>query len=485
MLSVAKARLDSPGALLSTAAGSTLAGGSSVKPRDTSPPGHAATGPSLDEATASDATDEADVEAAAEAEGADQAADALPPALAIASAPPTINELNQLLLSGLNTRSLGEKHASHARDRRASDARANESQHDESESAEQPSHDEGMPSRKTEAADPRGASTSSTSPSNAERTAGKHASHDTQADATNNQSGDSDLRDERKNGRSGAETSSSSHASGITGDASSAGSRSNGAEAALAALKPLELPRMQASIEPKSSTNPGITGLGTTGAKSPAGSAEFARAAQAGSLMSARTTDAKQDERRVSLQLLRGVATALAKDPSGGSALITLRPESLGEVKVRVDVRGGVVTATFDSDNKVAHDLLGKSVVELRERLEAQGLTIDRLDVRLRDEQQVPSQNVPVHVSGTDAQDKARETPDGTVQDAPNHPAEHHEEPGGAGTSRDGSRHDSAGTPNSHRDDRAQRSESAEPVHEDLGVSDPAWRVSGFIDAIA
>lgn len=94
----------------------------------------------------------------------------------------------------------------------------------------------------------------------------------------------------------------------------------------------------------------------------------------------------------VSIQMMRSVAAgaqrAAAHAASEGqtdSAILSLRPEALGPVKVRVDVRDGVVSASFESGNDMAHDLLKSSVADLREQLESRGITVDRLDVNLRE----------------------------------------------------------------------------------------------------
>lgn len=62
-------------------------------------------------------------------------------------------------------------------------------------------------------------------------------------------------------------------------------------------------------------------------------------------------------------------------------ARITLFPEQLGQVDVRISVQNGQLTALFVADTAAAKDLLENQLGQLRSALQSQGLQIDKLEV--------------------------------------------------------------------------------------------------------
>lgn len=68
--------------------------------------------------------------------------------------------------------------------------------------------------------------------------------------------------------------------------------------------------------------------------------------------------------------------------PNGGSMRIRLDPPELGAVRIHVEMRDGVMTASFETTSDQATKLLSHSLGELKTSLEAQGVSIDRLHVR-------------------------------------------------------------------------------------------------------
>ncbi|CAH1197848.1 hypothetical protein PAECIP111893_01008 [Paenibacillus plantiphilus] len=62
-------------------------------------------------------------------------------------------------------------------------------------------------------------------------------------------------------------------------------------------------------------------------------------------------------------------------------ARITLFPEQLGQVDVRISVQNGQLTAMFVAETAVAKDLLENQLGQLRSALQSQGLQIDKLEV--------------------------------------------------------------------------------------------------------
>lgn len=79
-------------------------------------------------------------------------------------------------------------------------------------------------------------------------------------------------------------------------------------------------------------------------------------------------------------QLSRGLAAAVAQ--RGGRITLRLTPQALGDVRIDMTVREGVVSAQFEASTGEARELLGRSLEHLREVLHAKGLHVDRLEVR-------------------------------------------------------------------------------------------------------
>lgn len=72
-------------------------------------------------------------------------------------------------------------------------------------------------------------------------------------------------------------------------------------------------------------------------------------------------------------QLTQGNGTTEAK--------LTLNPEHLGQVDIRIIMQNGQVTAQFMTENGMARDLLDNQMSQLRQALHSQGLQVDRLEV--------------------------------------------------------------------------------------------------------
>jgi len=68
--------------------------------------------------------------------------------------------------------------------------------------------------------------------------------------------------------------------------------------------------------------------------------------------------------------------------PNGGSMHIRLDPPELGALAVQIDVRDGVVTASFQTSNDQATRLLSHSLTQLRTTLESAGITVEKLQVQ-------------------------------------------------------------------------------------------------------
>ena len=68
--------------------------------------------------------------------------------------------------------------------------------------------------------------------------------------------------------------------------------------------------------------------------------------------------------------------------PHGGSMQIRLDPPELGALQVMVEIRDGVMTAMFQTSNDEATRLLSHSLNQLKHVLEAQGVSVEKLQVQ-------------------------------------------------------------------------------------------------------
>jgi flagellar hook-length control protein FliK len=79
--------------------------------------------------------------------------------------------------------------------------------------------------------------------------------------------------------------------------------------------------------------------------------------------------------------------------PDGGSMDIHLSPPDLGAMRVRVEVRDGAITASFQAADEQTAKLLSHSLGDLKTALEAQGVSVEKLHVSQMPREQQPSQN--------------------------------------------------------------------------------------------
>ena len=94
----------------------------------------------------------------------------------------------------------------------------------------------------------------------------------------------------------------------------------------------------------------------------------------------------------------------VAVDGSASSARIVLSPPELGQVQIQLHYGADGVSASLTADHPDAAQALGQSSGELRRSLEAQGITVNTIDV--------------TH-TGADGQPGARRDPDPTPTPAP------------------------------------------------------------------
>lgn len=87
----------------------------------------------------------------------------------------------------------------------------------------------------------------------------------------------------------------------------------------------------------------------------------------------------KPEQGEFSRQLERGIQAVLRQQ--GGSVTMRLRPDSLGDLRIQLNLSGGDVTARFDAREESARRLLEQSVDQLRSALEARGLRVGRIEI--------------------------------------------------------------------------------------------------------
>jgi flagellar hook-length control protein FliK len=92
--------------------------------------------------------------------------------------------------------------------------------------------------------------------------------------------------------------------------------------------------------------------------------------------------------------------------PNGGTMQLRLDPPELGAIQVRVEMHNGVMTASFETSNDQASRLLSHSLGDLRSALEAQGVSVQKLQV---------SQSPKQQSSSGDAQKDGSQTPQDTA----------------------------------------------------------------------
>ncbi len=103
------------------------------------------------------------------------------------------------------------------------------------------------------------------------------------------------------------------------------------------------------------------------------------------------------------------------------TALIRLKPAELGEVKIELTVREGVVHGKLEVESIAARNLLEGHLAELRGSLADEGLEIGRFEVNVRDGGEGPQQRLSSDRSGGTEGDPSAEQgeDDGSEQDTP------------------------------------------------------------------
>ncbi len=98
-----------------------------------------------------------------------------------------------------------------------------------------------------------------------------------------------------------------------------------------------------------------------------------------------KASKSRQSEIADRARLIHRISKAFQKlGIDGGQVRLKMHPEDLGTVQLEMKINGRSVTASVTADSEEAARLLQDQLPELRQRLESQGLTVDRLQVEQR-----------------------------------------------------------------------------------------------------
>lgn len=87
------------------------------------------------------------------------------------------------------------------------------------------------------------------------------------------------------------------------------------------------------------------------------------------------------DAQSVTQAVARGLAAAAAQ--KGGSITMRLIPETLGQVRIQMDLVQGSVSVRIETSGAAAQGLLNQNLAMLRQSLESKGLAVNRISVDL------------------------------------------------------------------------------------------------------
>jgi len=127
-------------------------------------------------------------------------------------------------------------------------------------------------------------------------------------------------------------------------------------------------------------------------------------------------------------RILRFVRTQLGPDRT--RATLRLDPPELGNVRLRMDLHKDVLLLRIDTQTPLAHRLLSEQIESLRDRLEAAGIQLERVEIRPPTATEAPSPDMPpepdARQAGRDgsADADAEHPPDQGTESMPVEPAE-------------------------------------------------------------
>lgn len=112
--------------------------------------------------------------------------------------------------------------------------------------------------------------------------------------------------------------------------------------------------------------------------------AEAPTAAQAAPTATADLPDA--EAQRITDRVVRGLQSVV--NQRGGSLTLRLTPANLGSLRINVQIDGATVQAQFHASSAAAGQALRTNIAALRQTLEAQGLSVEQLNVTVQSSHQ-------------------------------------------------------------------------------------------------
>ena len=117
------------------------------------------------------------------------------------------------------------------------------------------------------------------------------------------------------------------------------------------------------------------------------------------------------------MRLIQRVARAIEAAPQNGGILrLRLSPPELGAVRLEVAVRRGKLTARIETESAQTRNVLLDQLPQLRERLEGQGIRIDRFEVEVGPQDQGDSSSQSSHTEDPYRSSSPRENRPKTVE---------------------------------------------------------------------
>ena len=92
-------------------------------------------------------------------------------------------------------------------------------------------------------------------------------------------------------------------------------------------------------------------------------------------------TDGTMDQTNI-FRVSRALQNAIQQ--KGGTITIRMMPPELGQVRVDIQMHGGKISASFQAEHQSVQSLMSRELNHLRQALEKQGFTVDKLEVNQR-----------------------------------------------------------------------------------------------------
>jgi flagellar hook-length control protein FliK len=119
--------------------------------------------------------------------------------------------------------------------------------------------------------------------------------------------------------------------------------------------------------------------------------------------------DAAADQAQQNVaRIARGLQNALSQQ--GGSVTLRLTPPEMGTVRIQLQIQGATVNAQFHAESDAARTMLTNQISQLRHALEAQGLTVDRLNVQSMNQTSASNLNQQDEQSPSDGRSRGQYT---------------------------------------------------------------------------